>query len=80
MGGTIGYYTGHLFGLDDRDMRTATMTGMAAFFAALFGTPLTATIFAIVVISIGVIAQTPAGAPGCSPDRAPNGPRRPLPP
>ncbi len=55
MGGTIGYYTGHLFGLDDRDMRTATMTGMAAFFAALFGTPLSATIFAIVVISIGVM-------------------------
>lgn len=55
MGGTIGYQTGHLFGLDDRDMRTATMTGMAAFFAALFGTPLTATIFAIVVISIGVM-------------------------
>ena len=55
MGGTIGYETGHLFGMDDRDMRTATMTGMAAFFAALFGTPLTATIFAIVVISIGVM-------------------------
>ena len=55
MGGTIGYHTGHLFGLDDRDMRTATMTGMAAFFSALFGTPLTATIFAIVVISIGVM-------------------------
>lgn len=55
MGGTIGYQTGHLFGLDDRDMRTATMTGMAAFFAALFGTPLTATVFAIVVISIGVM-------------------------
>ena len=55
MGGTIGYHTGHLFGLDDRDMRTATMTGMAAFFAALFGTPLTATVFVIVVISIGVM-------------------------
>lgn len=55
MGGTIGYHTGRLFRMDDRDMRTATMTGMAAFFAALFGTPLTATIFAIVVISIGVM-------------------------
>ena len=55
MGGTIGHYVGGLFELDDRDMRTATMTGMAAFFAALFGTPLTATIFAIVVISIGVM-------------------------
>lgn len=31
------------------------MTGMAAFFAALFGTPLAATVFAMMVISIGVI-------------------------
>ncbi|WP_295580400.1 chloride channel protein [uncultured Oscillibacter sp.] len=55
MGGTIGYHTGGLFHLDDRDLRTATMTGMAAFFSALFGTPLAATIFAIVVISVGVM-------------------------
>lgn len=55
MGGTIGYHTGRLFRLDDRDLRTATMAGMAAFFSALFGTPLTATVFAIVVISIGVM-------------------------
>lgn len=33
MGGTLGYHTGLLFHLDDRDLRTATMTGMAAFFA-----------------------------------------------
>ena len=55
MGGTIGHKVGGLFRLDDRDMRTATMAGMAAFFAALFGTPLTATVFAMVVISIGVM-------------------------
>ena len=55
MGGTIGHHVGALFRLDDRDMRTATMAGMAAFFAALFGTPLTATVFAMVVISIGVM-------------------------
>ena len=55
MGGTIGRHTGGLFRLDDRDLRTATMAGMAAFFSALFGTPLTATVFAIVVISIGVV-------------------------
>ena len=55
MGGTIGYQTGRLCGLDDRDMRTATLTGMAAFFSALFGTPLTATVFALVVISVGVM-------------------------
>ena len=55
MGGTIGHKVGALFRLDDRDLRTATMAGMAAFFAALFGTPLTATVFAMVVISIGVM-------------------------
>ena len=55
MGGTIGSFVGHLFGRDDRDQRTATMVGMAAFFSALFGTPLGATIFAIMVISVGVL-------------------------
>ena len=55
MGGTIGYHTGAMFHLDDRDLRTATMAGMAAFFTALFGTPLTATVFAMVVISVGVM-------------------------
>ena len=55
MGGTLGRWTGALFRLDDKDLRTATMAGMAAFFAALFGTPLTATVFAMMVISIGVV-------------------------
>ena len=55
MGGDIGYHIGQLFGMDDRDMRIATLCGMAAFFSALFGTPLAATMFAIMVISIGVL-------------------------
>lgn len=55
MGGTVGFHTGKLFRLDDRDLRVATLAGMAAFFSALFGTPLTAAIFSIVVISIGVM-------------------------
>ena len=55
MGGTIGYGVGRLLQLDDRDMRTATMTGMAAFFSALFGTPLAATIFAMGVVSVGLL-------------------------
>ncbi len=54
MGGTIGYHTGRLFRLDDRDRRTATMAGMSAFFSALFGTPLTAAIFAMTVVSVGM--------------------------
>ena len=55
MGGTIGYHTGRLLRLDDRDLRVATLAGMAAFFSALFGTPLAASVFAMMVISIGVM-------------------------
>ena len=39
MGGALGYRVGRLFGFDERDLRIATTTGMAAFFTALFGTP-----------------------------------------
>ena len=55
MGGTIGYHTGRLLNMDDRDLRVATLAGMAAFFSALFGTPLAATVFALMVISIGIM-------------------------
>lgn len=58
MGGTVGYWSGRLFKLDDRDTRTATLCGMAAFFSALFGTPLAATMFAIMVISVGSFYHT----------------------
>ena len=55
MGGAIGFNTGRLLRLDDKDLRTATLTGMAAFFSALFGTPLAATIFAMAVVSVGLL-------------------------
>ena len=55
MGGTIGYHAGRMFRLDDQDLRVATMAGMAAFFSALFGTPLAATVFAMMVISVGIL-------------------------
>ena len=55
LGGTVGLETGRLLRLDERDERTATMAGMAAFFSALFGTPLTASVFAMSVISVGLI-------------------------
>lgn len=55
MGGGIGYNAGRLLHLDDRDLRTATMVGMAAFFSALFGTPLAAAVFSLEVISVGLI-------------------------
>lgn len=55
MGGGIGFNVGRLLKLDDRDLRTATMIGMAAFFSALFGTPLGAAVFSLEVISVGLI-------------------------
>ena len=55
MGGTLGFHAGKLIRLDDADLRTSTMAGMAAFFTALFGTPVAAAIFSIGVISVGNI-------------------------
>lgn len=55
LGGSIGYKFGKLFRLDEKEMRLIVMLGMSGMFAALFGTPLTATFFALEVISVGVI-------------------------
>lgn len=41
--------------LDDKDSRVITMCGMSAAFAALFGTPLTAAVFSMEVVSVGVM-------------------------
>lgn len=53
IGGSLGQNIARVFRLDDKDRRLATLCGMSALFAALFGTPLTATIFALEVISVG---------------------------
>ena len=55
LGGSIGYQVGRLFKMDAKDRHMLVMCGMSALFAALFGTPLTSTIFAIEVISVGVM-------------------------
>ncbi len=55
IGGSIGNFAGRLCKLDDADLRIATLSGMSAVFSALFGTPLTATVFALEVVSVGVI-------------------------
>ena len=54
MGGSIGWNLGTLLRLTDHDRRTATISGMAAFFSALFGTPLTAALFAMMVEDVGL--------------------------
>lgn len=60
LGGGIGCNVGRLFHLDDKDMREATLCGMSALFAALFGTPITATMFALEVISVGIVYHSAA--------------------
>lgn len=53
LGGSIGSAVGKLFRLDEKDMSVVVMCGMSAVFSAVFGTPLTAAIFTIEVISVG---------------------------
>ncbi|MFU0825584.1 MAG: Chloride/fluoride channel protein [Clostridium sp.] len=55
LGGSIGSQIGKIFRLDEKDMHLITLCGMSSVFSALFGTPLTATFFAMEVISVGVI-------------------------
>ena len=55
IGGGIGCQMGRLCRLDEKDMRLVTLCGMSAVFSALFGTPLTATIFALEVVSVGIV-------------------------
>ncbi|MGI6498670.1 MAG: chloride channel protein [Oscillospiraceae bacterium] len=55
LGGCIGTQAGRLFRLDEKDMHLAVLCGMSGVFSALFGTPLTATLFALEVVSVGVL-------------------------
>ena len=55
LGGSLSAYIGRKIGLDEKDSRMMVMCGMAAAFSALFGTPLTAAVFAMEVVSVGVM-------------------------
>ena len=55
LGGSLAAYVGRKIGLDAKDGRMMVMCGMAGAFSALFGTPLTAAIFAMEVVSVGVM-------------------------
>lgn len=55
LGGSLGYNLGRCFRLDKKDLHLIVMAGMSSVFAALFGTPLTAAIFALEVIAVGNI-------------------------
>ncbi len=53
IGGSIATAFGRLMKVDKNKMSILVMCGMSAVFAALFGTPLTATIFSMEVVSVG---------------------------
>lgn len=55
MGGSLGFQMGRLFRLDEKDLHVMTMCGMSAAFSALFGTPVTAAVFSMEVVSVGVM-------------------------
>ncbi|MDD6484125.1 MAG: chloride channel protein [Clostridiales bacterium] len=55
LGGSIGSWVGRLFRLDEKDKHIVVMCGMSAVFSALFGTPLTAILFSLEVVSVGVM-------------------------
>lgn len=55
LGGSISRFLAKIIKLDDNDRKIMVMSGMAAAFAALFGTPMAAAIFAIEVVNVGVM-------------------------
>ena len=55
LGASISSKLGHRLGLEPEEGRILTVCGMAAAFSALFGTPLTAAVFALEVVHVGVM-------------------------
>ena len=55
IGGSIGATFGRACRLGKREVTVMTLCGMSAAFSAMFGTPLTAVIFAVEVVSVGIM-------------------------
>ena len=55
LGSSITGKIGRILHLSDKDCRVMTLCGMSAAFAAVFGTPLTAAVFSMEVVSVGVM-------------------------
>ena len=53
LGGSLAASVGRAIRLDEHDSRVMVMCGMSAAFSALFGTPITAAVFAMEVVSVG---------------------------
>lgn len=54
IGAALGSFSGRKLKFGDDDKRIMTMCGMSAMFAAVFGTPVTAAIFSMEVVSVGI--------------------------
>mgnify|MGYP000867910548 CR=1 FL=1 len=55
LGASISNKIAHKLGVEPEDGRMLTVCGMAAAFSALFGTPLTAALFALEVVHVGIL-------------------------
>lgn len=55
LGGVLGWHTARILRQPDKDTHVVVMAGMSAVFSALFGTPVTAAIFAMEVASVGIL-------------------------
>ena len=55
IGGSLGAFLGKLLRFDNKEREILIMCGMSAAFAALFGTPATAAVFALEVAHVGVM-------------------------
>ncbi len=55
MGGAVGTFCGRMLRMREKNTNILAMCGMAALFSAVFGTPVTASIFAIEMISVGTV-------------------------
>ena len=58
LGGSIGYNLGKIFKFKKNDLHIMVMSGMSAVFAALFGTPVAAAVFAVEVVCVGIFHYT----------------------
>lgn len=58
LGGSLGNTIGRLFRFDTKDKHVMIMCGMSAAFSTLFGTPMSAAIFSMEMVSVGVMYYT----------------------
>ena len=55
LGGSLAAWIGRVIRLEEKDRRIIVMCGMSACFTAMFGTPLTAAVFSLEVVSVGMM-------------------------